>query len=228
MTPELPNANAPLEPIDRLLMQPDDADAWASVETRALKVPGGWEQTARALRDELLMRLAVDDALAPAHAISLAESAHQPASHARLPIAHATLASRIGRFSGWATAACIGLVWAATSLSNQVYQSVTSDSSSLENGATLQPISNQRSDEILSQYKLAGAAEGRLIDELPKVLIGSQPMGDEAGRVQVLYLRRIVESAVVDSAIQLEEDGPGHYRAVPVNLERLVPSDSSL
>ncbi|HEX9794624.1 MAG TPA: hypothetical protein VGC54_11630 [Planctomycetota bacterium] len=184
-----------------------DAD-WASFEARAALHPQLWEQFARAQRDDRLLGAEVAEVLTGA-AVEL------PGPR---PRAHRALPGRWATWSGWAAAAAIALLWAGGFAPGS-----SDDAAPLSAGgeaaaaASLAGLSD--ADSALADYLQRGRAEGRVVKEMPMILLQAVPLED--GGHQVLFLRQIVERHTVEQLYEYETDELG--RPVPVELKHVTP-----
>ena len=73
--------------------------------------------------------------------------------------------------------------------------------------------------EALDRYIAAGVLEGRVIAELPTVMVESRPLEDGA---EILFVRRVLERAVVDQIIEHDVDEAGRIVERPVSPSRFA------
>lgn len=191
--------------IDRVASNEETNGEFARFESVAANHPRHWEQLARALRDELHMRAALADALeisSPLE-ISRAYSKQQRSSGA--------LRSRT--WLGWAAAAMIALAWAATfSMPSDSAEPARQGGPGASGHAQLVALS---SDEAFDQYLRTGEREGRVIAELPTLFVESHPTED--GRLEIFYVRQLLERDEIAHVYELAEDEHGSYVPVSVN-----------
>ncbi len=111
----------------------------------------------------------------------------------------------IGIWGGWAAAACIGVMWMNGANAPQ-------QTPGAGNAASLV--------DPLRTYLDRGQADGRVIQEMPeKVLVGVSPVTDANGNdigsgYEVVYLRQILERAVVKDLYRFGQDEGGRYAPV--------------
>jgi len=193
----------------------DDAE-WRDFESVAASDVGAWERLARSLRDELQMRAALDRALAPADDVAAPAEAS--------PIAGMISARRAGSWSGWAVAAAVAIVWVGVGIFAPGGAG-GGDPTPLTAGINASNFASP--EDALTAYKQIGAQHGRVLDELPLVMIETRPIGD-SGRFEVLYVRQLLERAPVDSTWRLDRDDTGRRAPVPVDLASYRRSESDL
>jgi len=190
--------------IARVMANEAHEGEWRRFESIAAAQPVAWERMARALRDELAARSAFDDIATPAEAVELPLGAGRGVR--RL--------SALQSWPGWALAAVLALAWAVSFFSplrhNQQEAAV--------GGPLLQ--ARHSADEAFSDYLTLGAQEGRVLQELPMMMIESRFDRDQ-GRVEVVYVRQLLERATVESAFELTEDALGRPEPVPIDLTNL-------
>ncbi len=183
--------------IERVLSGSSEASDWEELEARAKRDPGLWRRLALCLRDGNLLADAVEEAAARADALEWNLS---PAPRQRVRRRRWTAGL------GWAAAAVLALLWLAPTPSPR----------GLENGGGAdhpQPGAVASSDAAWRLYREAAAREGRLVEELPLVMVDQRPLPDGAG-AEVTYLRRIVERRRVEKLLVPASDEWGDAVAV--------------
>ncbi len=207
-------------PEDRLLSRVVDRLAtpieWAELTSRAESNPALWQRLGETLRDECLLQAAVvTGGIASAPKFAAAEQGAASAGrrqHAptklqtdRVPQARPTrsrpLALEVIRSVGFAAlGAALCLAWLRDSDSSQARppQSVA---------AKHQPTASA-SAQLFARYLEQRSTEGGLVEQLPDLTLTSQATED--GQVEVLFLRRIVERAIVQDAWTLAIDEHGN------------------
>lgn len=179
---------------------------WDALDRLAQTEPAVWERLGRAQRAHARLERDVEDAIALAELIEL------PASHA----AAASLNLRFRQYSGWAMAAVLGLALLG-SFGLNLGGSRGGAGQGLQAGIGVRSLSP---DEALDQYVQSGLATGRVLGEMPAVLVDTRPV--EQGRGQeVLYVRQILERTFVTdvSVLSVEVDEHGTARYVPARPE---------
>lgn len=184
--------------ISRIVDGAADPADWAELEHLAETDPGTLRRLAEAQRRDSALRGALEWSLDAADEIEL------PDAHAHAVFSFRT---RLMSWSGWAAAAVVGLAWlTATGVVNR--------------GHSTGPIAGVpvagSTDAALEQYQMLGYAEGRVLGELPLVLIQSSRLDD--GRAEVTYLRRVLERRTVTDIYEPGIDAEGQPTLVPVRL----------
>lgn len=196
--------------IDRIASNEEGSGEFAQFEASALSSPGQWERLARALRDELHMRGALNEAL-EVDASAEIERAYERSREAASGF-------KFHAWSGWAAAAVLAIAW-------------TISFAMLRTGETPVPPSHAQfaslsADDALEQYLRAGENEGRIIAELPTLLVESYQADD--GRLEVYYVRQLLERDRIAHIYELAEDEHGWFVPVQVNPATLLSSPSSM
>ncbi|MFG0285483.1 MAG: hypothetical protein ACF8R7_13785 [Phycisphaerales bacterium JB039] len=109
--------------------------------------------------------------------------------------------------TGWLAAAVVALLWLGFGLS------ASRPAPAPLSGAAL------TTAEALDRYIAAGVLEGRIIAELPTVMVQSRPLDDGA---EILYVRRVLERAVVSEIIEQDVDDAGRIVERPVSPSRFA------
>ena len=133
------------------------------------------------------------------------EARHEPGDRLRL-----VGGAMVGRLGGWIAAAIVLTAWV---VAGGPSQQTLPDA----NRAGLVPaVPELSADEALQQYLSVGREQGKVIGELPggKVL-ERRPLEDGSG-YEVLYVRPILERAIVTDVYRVAEDEAGNAKAVPV------------
>lgn len=170
---------------------------WAALESLAESDPNVWRRLAAAQRDHSVLCVGVNEALAACEEIALPQRA--------LDATH-SFNIRWRAWSGWAAAAAIALVWVTTQgmlpASNTTGQTAGID------------LSAWTPDEAFDHYLTRGKREGRVLSELPSVMVQSQPTPD-GQRFEIIILRRVMERTIVDHLYSIGQDDAGQPRIVP-------------
>ena len=190
---------------DRLIHRTLDGSAgvgdWAELELLARRDPAVWKRLALAMRGELTLRR-----------VGGALDAQLPDLPGRGGVEGRRGPLLVGGL-GWAAALLVGFLWLGSAITAGI-DGPTSPTN-LELGA----------DAAWAHYLASGTPDGRLIRELPPVMLEAIP--DRDGRqVEVTFLRRAVERAIVDEVIEVDEDDAGRLVSRPVPIEQLVAGDS--
>ena len=202
--------------ITRIVDDEASAKDWADFERLAVLEPDVWVRLARQQRDAASLRRAV------ASATGIAEAVDLPIESAG-PGAERVFARRFNPWIGWAMAAAVALAWLGVNRISLLDTAPQRDGAVTGNyaGVTLSPAS---ADEALDQYKALGEQEGRYIGELPKVMIEARTMPDGV-RIEVLYLRQILEREVVNGMYRFGEDDQGRAMPIPIEPTYIQASD---
>lgn len=191
-------------PVDRdiLLARVIDGEAssedWAAVKALAERDPTIWSDLAGAQQDHAELTSAVAAAIRVADEVELPirEHAAQSMVH-RLRLA--------GAWGGWLAAAALLLAWGTGWTGSTPQHTPSNQANILPLGAT--------ADDALQAYLDRGAAIGRVVGEVPElVLRESRPLPNGAG-IEIYYVRQIIERAVVSDL----------YRASQTEEGRVVP-----
>lgn len=178
------------------------AEDWTELEHMGELDPSLWWRLARTQRDQATLGAGLHDAIAIAEAVELSSGAMRATHSFHL---------RWSSWSGWAAAAAIALVWANT----RGFFPAPGMSS---NTAGLAP-ANLSTDEAFNQYLTNGMRQGRVLGELPTVMIDSQP-SEDGTRQDITVLRRIIEVQRVHAAFRVGMDEFGRVMLVPAQPER--------
>lgn len=181
--------------IDVLIGRVVDAQADPADRIRLERLAQGdadvWRRLALAYQDDAALRAGLAEALAPADAVAAPIMNSRARSFWRGAAHH----------GGWALAAVAALAWMIFAVA------------SLPAGRG-GPAATPTADSLFDQYRQAGQREGRFLRELPKQMIGAQPMSD--GSWEVVYLRRLVEREVVQGMFTDGVDEHGQVRPIPI------------
>ena len=172
---------------------------WAELESIAETEPEALRRLAEAQRREGDLRAAMVDALNEADEIDL------PLGHTATVF---TFRTRLQTWTGWAAAAALALAW----LTAGGVLRTNAGSESQVAGWT-----PGTADEAYEQYQMVGLAEGRVLGELPKVMIQVERL--ENGQAEVTYLRRVLERRLVTDVLEPTVDTQGRPALKPAQLE---------
>ncbi len=200
--------------VDLLLSRIIDGEAgtadWSSFKLLAEREPSLWRELAEAQRQQ------ADLAAEVACAVSVADAVDVPFHE------HASVQLRerfrlVGTWGGWAVAAMVALAWTA-GLIGPSGQPGPSD-----NRASLLPTSFGSPADALRYYVDEGQKQGQVVGEVPaKVLLNSRRQATGEG-FEVIYVRQIVERAVVDDLYRFGSDELGQPVPVPVEFTPARP-----
>lgn len=182
---------------------------WRELETLASADPTVWNRLAQAQRGHALLQRRVEDEL------TIAELVDAPAYHAG---GTRTLQARWMLYSGWAAAALIALSWAGA-------LGFGFEPIGAEHGATAGLPAGFSTDRLLGEYIDRGREQGLVVGELPMLMLETRP-SDVDGRVEVIYVRQLVERAVVNDVYEVSRDELGEPTPVRISVEDLLAGDS--
>lgn len=174
---------------------------WTELQEVAEHDAGALKRLAEAQRRESLLRDGLAEALGEIGGIELPEEHNATVYKFR---------SRLQSWTGWAAAAVVALAW-------------------LTAGGVLQPANPSHNvagwtpgttDEAFDQYQMIGYAEGRVLAELPMVMLQTKRL--ENGHAEVTYLRRVLERRIVTEIYEPGVDASGRPVLVPAQLIRVV------
>lgn len=168
-------------------------EEWDEIRRLGALDPTVLERLAAESRAAALLAQGLDEATGVADSIEIDTARATGAAHMRF---------RLRVWSGWAAAAVLAVAWLGDAVTG----------GGLFFGGAAGFGAATSADQALDHYRALGAAEGRFVSELPMVML--ETMSDpETGRVEVLYLRRILERAEVS----------GMYTAAPDENGALAP-----
>ncbi len=185
--------------------QPAD---WEELHGIAEHDGGALERLAEAQRREGSLRDGLAAALDDIGGIELPE-AHTAAVY--------KFRSRLQSWTGWAAAAAVALAW----LTASGFLHSTSTPHNIVAGWT-----PTTTDEAFDQYQMMGYAEGRVLAELPLVMLQTERL--ENGQAEVTYLRRVLERRLVTEIYEPSVDESGQTILVPAQLIRVNGSGEPL
>lgn len=192
--------------ISRVIDGEASCEDWDALRALAEHDPSVWTDLNETQRQQELLCGAVAEVCAIADGIEIDDALADPAPMVRR-------IHQVGAWGGWAMAAGLALMWA---LGINPLESSTG-------GSVAGPIPTSRAalrpDDALQQYLETGREAGRVIREVPdRVVVRAEPLqGGE--RVEVFYLRQILERQVVDRVYRETVDELGNAMTVPVRLE---------
>lgn len=174
---------------------------WQELDRLAHEDPDVWRRIAQAQRAHARLERAVEDEIAVAELIELPIEQHSAVYE---------LVTRVRAYGGWAVAAVLTLAL----LGNF---NMPTPSGSMRAGLSLSP------DQAYDQYISTGMEEGRVVSEMPALLVDA----GEADNGQVLIIRRIMERVRVEETpfYQVKTNEFGERVLSPVEV-RQRPSAS--
>lgn len=186
---------------------------WTAIERTAATDPGIWREVALAQRDHAELVAVVGRATSRAEGLDLPASANYPL-HARPAF------GRVGTYLGWAAAAAFAVLLYRGAPPQQVTPTGRPQAASLFVNDTSPAVASPA--EALDLYVTRGQQTGRVIAELPeKILVKATPVSDDDGdRLEVVYIRQIVERTTVPVLYRFAPDDTGQLLApVPIRIE---------
>lgn len=189
--------------ISRIVDREATLEDWAALKAVAAADPGVWFRLAQAQQDQMELSAGL------ATAIEIADGIEAPSEAASIH-RFTTRFGLVRTWGGWAAAALVGLallVRPGASLQEQTAGISIPSSAS----------------EALARYLDLGKKEGAVLGEVPqKYLVNTIPVEDGGG-YEVIFVRQIIERAVVPELYRFGTDELG--RPSPVRLEPRVPRE---
>ncbi len=176
------------ELFDRALSEGATPDEWGELEALAGRDPALWQRLARSLRDNRALTTAAEEAGALAAAVEL------PAGSARRPAPRPVWLERMGWMAALIAVAIGAALWSGDAPAIEPQEPLVAEA----------PPAGTEPDTRLAM----------VVDELPKVVVGSRALA-RGGPYEVLYMRRVLERAVVDRLYERGVDEYGRPAAVP-------------
>ncbi|UCD75353.1 MAG: hypothetical protein JSV91_00240 [Phycisphaerales bacterium] len=182
---------------------------WAEVVALAERDPRRWRELAETQRDHAVLARLVEREVSLADYVDAPVELMGEASGGRSraavdgPLVETEPLARIGRFSGWAVAALIALVWViSVGLPDRVRPV-----GDLQTAGII-PVAN--ATEAWNAYLQKGRESGSVVRELPeRVLLDSRTLPGGDG-FELLYLRQVVERTTVPYLDYVrEQEGAG-------------------
>lgn len=188
---------------------------WSELDALAAADPGVWNRLAAEQRRHAALEQAVDDALTVGELVDLPTWQNGGA---------ATWSARWSGRLGWAAAAAVALAWVGTHRAGlQAGGAAPSNRNGAPQQANLFPGGAVGgSGALLDQYLDQGREEGRVLDELPTLLVETRRNPDGEGS-EVIYVRQILERATVREMYTVGTDEFGQPRPAPFVPSRPAP-----
>lgn len=183
--------------ISRIVDGSAESADWDELQAIALEDPEALRRLAEAQRRESDLREAMGALLNEADEIDL------PAAHTATVF---TFRTRLQSWTGWAAAAVLALAWLTAG-------GILRSEPTTGNVAGWSP---ESADEAFEHYQVMGLAEGRVLGELPKVMIQVERL--ENGQAEVTYLRRVLERRMVTDVLETIVDTEGRPALKPAEL----------
>ncbi len=170
---------------------------WIELEQLAARDAGVWRRLAVAQREQASLCAGFEEAIEVADRVEI--------PHHAVHAAH-SFNMRWRAWSGWAAAAAVALVWATT-------QGLLPNNGAA-GGQQANIAGNLSPDEAFNEYLTTGMEEGRVLGELPSIMVDSSPAEDGDG-IDVTIMRRIIEVKRVKGAFSIGVDENGEVRLAP-------------
>lgn len=178
---------------------------WGELERMASDDEGVWARLARAQRSQASLARAVDDEVVVAELVDLPASDHERAH------VWSEVSVRWRAYSGWAVAAAMALAWVGAARF-----SLRPEPGGLPPTQTAGP-ALAGMDDLMQRYVEQGSAQGRVLAELPMVMIESGPAQGGEG-VDVVYVRQLLERVRVKNMYELGVTEYGEPAPVLISL----------
>ncbi len=186
---------------ERVLSGSADPADWDGLESLSESDQELWRRLSMSLRDQNELGLAVHDTAQRAETVEIGAII--------AATTHRSRPRRVGTWLGWAAAACLAFLW----LTGQ-----------LPTGPQPVPAQAASMDEALELYRTAGTREGRLVSELPLLMIERQPVSGGEGS-EVIYVRRLIERRQVRGVYESVPDEWGGAVVVPAQQTTYQPEE---
>jgi hypothetical protein len=190
--------------ISRIVDRRAEPQDWSSFTALAHSEPAHWEQLLTTLRADVALRAALAGVLETAETVET-------------PLPSLSRWRQLRPWTGWAAAGLLALAWAGASRFD--LQRQASPASPLAQPAAPSNVARTATDAPLWN------TNAPVVEELPLRLMGARP--GPAGRgIEVLYVRPVVERAVVDGVYSVGTDELGRPAPVQIDPATLVASNN--
>lgn len=182
---------------------------WSALDELAHADPGLWARLGRAQRAHAGLRIAVEDAIAGAELVEIPEGVVHGAGRR-------SAAQRLTAVAGWGLAALLALAMISPALTGTTPASATQTAGfPVADLPTL--LSQASTDQAYERYVASGLADGRVISEMPALVIDQQVLPDGSG-TDVFIVRRVIERMRFNEVgtYRFAPDEHGTPRATPV------------
>lgn len=174
-----------------------------------------WKRLALSLCDELEMRRELDQQLDGRRQIAELEINRARDTCTQRP---SPRSMRWSAWSGWSVAAVLLLTFVLIMTVQSPHPESQPDHRAVPASFTAQA--------ALEDYVTRGAAEGRVLAELPTVMVESRELDD--GTLEVLYLRQFLERERVDEVYTVASDELGQPQPLKIDASQWPTSDAPL
>lgn len=195
--------------ISRVIDDEASAADWAQLKSLAAREPEIWRELFEMQRGHAELSSAVAQQLDVAQYVDAPVRDHLSAQ----------LTHRMRRgmaWAGWAAAAAVAVAWIGVRVGPQEASQV---------GQVGQAsVVNLTAPQLLDQYLEKGRQSGLVQGEAPaKTLLSAQPAPNGAG-YEVIYIRQIVERAIVTNLYQFGSDEAGNPQPVRLQIDLHSPA----
>ncbi|MEM7164231.1 MAG: hypothetical protein AAF581_02135 [Planctomycetota bacterium] len=204
--------------ISRVLDARSGSGDWRELELMAEQDPTLWRDLGASLRAEIAVRNAGEEVLDGTRRIDLPFAANDTVR---------STPSRIWRHgvtgSGWLAAIVLLCVWLSTGVGagkDAAAPLPGGDTLTTNKLATNTLNTTTTFDDALTSYRTVGFEEGRLVDELPMMVVDTQVLESGNDQMEVLYLRRFLERATVNGVYEVGRRDDGTAVPVPVHFTK--------
>ncbi|MGD9693726.1 MAG: hypothetical protein AB7G17_06265 [Phycisphaerales bacterium] len=191
---------------------------WGELERLAAADDGVWARLAKAQRSQASLARAVDDEVVVAELVDLPAGEVVRGGHG-----WSEVSVRWRAYSGWAVAAAMALAWVGAARYG-VWDGLGNSTRGLRQPAQIAGPGALGMDDLMQRYVEQGSAQGRVIAELPMVMVETGPAQGGDG-VDVVYVRQLLERVRVRDVYELGMTEHGEPAPVlvaqPVSRRRL-------
>ncbi len=184
---------------------------WAELELLAQRDADVWRRLAGAIKSEAVVRVVLAQEVSVADGVDL--PLEEPIPAPLSPVSK-SLVARWNSAVGWAAAILFAVLWIVG-----VGQQSKLASNPVAPGHNDMP-AELSADDALIQYFDAGMREGRLVGELPRLVVETRPLPDQEA-VEIVYLRRLLERRTVDEFYDIDHTETGMPVATPVTFDHV-------
>ncbi len=199
--------------IDRAADRSATMADWDELDRRAQADPTVWSWLGRAVRDDGLLRAALDERVAIADAVELPESTAPYGDIAGERNAWRSLRPALG----WAAAALFAVLWWFDAQSTPMTDpglATQFDAVPAADVMSFADAADGHSDTIPIVSNTVGRSGDDVLAELPVLVVSTHAVGD-AGQTEVVFVRRTLERTFVDDVLTVAHDENGLPQAVP-------------
>lgn len=183
---------------------------WSELERFATADESVWARLARAQRSQASLARAVDDEVVVAELVDL------PTLDTSRHHGWSEVSVRWRAYTGWAVAAGLAFAWAGAARFNNLpgWRDASPGQSSLMAGVG---VGSLGPEELMQRYLAKGSEQGRVIAELPMVMVESGPAQGGDG-VEVVYVRQLLERVRVRNMYELGMTEHGEPAPVLISM----------